>query len=577
MRKYAYPVSWLIVSAAAAWSIVSFRGLPPPPRLAVVIVVDQLRPDYLTRFSELYAGGFKTLLDNGANFTNAAYRHASTHTAAGHASVSTGLHPSTHGMIDNSWYDPTRDAVVNCVADDAYAAVGGPGRRASPRPLLADTLGDLLKRKHGGSKVYAFALKDRSALMLAGRGADGAFWYSVECGCFVTSSYYENGMPQWLAAFNATRPTAKYAGKVWKRLLADRSLYEKLAREDAFPTENEGQAATFPHTLPQEDPATQIRLTPFADELTLQAALAALDSGELGTDGEPDLLAVASPQRIISAIATALQSGSDGSKPAPRPSAGRSAGGNRPPGRDRENRGGSDRRPRRLALGRGTATPRRSGEPREPRRVLAARAGTRSSSISPDAPDLVAYAGGNRLYWRLPAFRNGAVERAAAEKFLVERLRQHPLVAGVYTASELANVSDRAPEMTRLFANAYFQRRSPHLIVRFNEFVYAGGAFGTAHGTAYPYDREVPVLLYGAGDTPREFRAAGGARRYRPDPGQDASPQNGAGAGHAHSLGSAAITARDKSRASVVTRPGGPMQYRGNSQRNRAPCCPPGK
>ena len=194
----------------------------------------------------------------------------------------------------------------------------------------------------------------------------------------------------------------------------------------------------------------------------------------------------------------------------------------------------------------------------------------------PAAPDLVADASGNRLYWRLPAFRNGAVERAAAEKFLVERLRRHPLVAGVYTASELANVSDRAPEMTRLFANAYFQRRSPHLIVRFNEFVYAGNAFGTAHGTAYPHDREVPRAALRRRDTPREFRAAGGARRYRPDPGQDASPQNGAGAGHAHSLGSAAITARDKSRASVVTRPGIDAISWQLSKKS-APCCPPGK
>ena len=516
MRKYAYPVSWLIVSAAAAWSIVSFRGLPPPPRLAVVIVVDQLRPDYLTRFSELYAGGFKTLLDNGANFTNAAYRHASTHTAAGHASVSTGLHPSAHGMIGNSWYDPTQDAVVNCVADDAYAAVGGPGERASPRPLLADTLGDLLKRKHGGSKVYAFSSKDRSALMLAGRGADGAFWYSEECGCFVTSSYYENGMPQWLAAFNATRPTAEYAGKVWKRFLADRSLYEKLAREDAFPTEADGKAVTFPHALPQEDIATRIQMTPFDDELTLQAALTALDSGELGTDGEPDLLAVgfSATDRIGHLYGPYSQEAMDQNLRLDRLLADLLAAIDRRVGIEKTV----------VALTADHGVPPLVEEMQ--RRGAAAsrvnsdefwqRARDALKQHFPAAPDLVAYAGGNRLYWRLPAFRNGAVERAAAEKFLVERLLRHPLVAGVYTASELANASDRAPEMTRLFANAYFQRRSPHLIVHFNEFVYPRNAFGTAHGTAYPYDREVPVLLYGAGIRPGNSERPAGPEDIAP-------------------------------------------------------------
>ncbi len=499
MRKYAFPASWLIISAAAALSIVSFRGLPPPPRLAVVIVVDQLRSDYLTRFSELYEGGFKTLLGNGAHFTNSAYRHASTHTAAGHASVSTGLHPASHGMIGNSWYDATRDAVVNCIADDQYAAVGGPGRRASPRPLLADTLGDLLKRKHGGSKVYAFSFKDRSALLLAGRGADGAFWYSDQCGCFVTSSYYKNGLPEWLAVLNASQPAAAYAGKVWERLLEDQSLYEKLAREDAFPTEADGKTVTFPHALPQEDIESQIRPTPFADALTLQAALAALDSGELGTDGEPDLLAVGFSgtdhighrygpysqeamdqnlrlDRLLADLLAAIDRRVGIEKTVVALTADHGA---LPLVEELQRRGAAARRV----------------DPDE----FWQRARDALKQRFPDAPDLVANASGNRLYWRLPAFRNGAVKRAEAEEFLAERLRRHPLVAGVYTASELANASGRAPEMTRLFANAYFKRRSPHVIVRFNEFVHVGGARGTGHGSAYPYDREVPVLLYGAG------------------------------------------------------------------------------
>ncbi len=499
MRKYAFPASWLMISAAAALSIASFRGLPPPPRLAVLIVVDQLRSDYLTRFSELYEGGFKTLLNNGANFTNSAYRHASTYTAAGHASVSTGLHPSSHGMVNNSWYDPTQDAIVNCIADDAYATVGGPGRRSSPRPLLADTLGDLLKRKHGGSKVYALSFKDRSALLLAGRGADGAFWYSDSCGCFVTSSYYENGLPEWLAAFNASQPTAAYAGKDWERLLEDQSLYEKLAREDAFPTEAEGKITTFPHALPQEDIESKIRPTPFADELVLQAALAALDSGELGTDGEPDLLAVgfSATDFIGHRYGPYSQEAMDQNLRLDRLLADLLAAIDR--------RVGIEKTVVALTADHGVLP---LVEELQRRGVAARRvnpdefwqrAQDAIKQHFPDAPDLVAAARSNYLYWRLPAFRKGAVERAAAEKFLVEQLRRSPLVADVYTASELANASDRTPEMTRLFANAYFERRSPHIIVRFNEFVYPGNAFGTGHGAVYLYDREVPVLLYGAG------------------------------------------------------------------------------
>lgn len=515
MRKYAYPIFWALVCAAAAWAVVSFRGLPPP-RLVVVIVVDQLRPDYLTRFADLYEGGFHTLLDNGANFTNSAYRHASTYTAAGHASVSTGLHPAAHGVIANSWYDSARGAVVNCIADDKYAAVGGSGRRASPRPLLADTLGDLLKRKHGGSKVYAFSSKDRAALLLAGRGADGAFWYSDPCGCFVTSSYYANGLPEWLAAFNAAKPAAAYAGKRWERLLADRSLYEKLAREDDFPTEADGQATMFPHALPEEDVEAQIQQTPFADELTLQAALAALDSGELGADGEPDLLAIgfSATDRIGHRYGPYSQEAMDHNLRLDRLLADLLAAIDR--------RAGLDKTVVALTADHGVlplveelqrrgATARRVDPG-----AFWQRARDALKQRFPDAPDLVAEASGNRLYWRLAAFRNGAVERAAAEKFLMEQLRRDPLVADVHTASDLAGASADAPETLRLFANAYFERRSPHVFVHFKEFVYAGGAHGTGHGSAHAYDREVPVLLYGAGIRQGTFEKPAGPEDIAP-------------------------------------------------------------
>ena len=50
------------------------------PRLILFISVDQMRYDYLTRFAPLYRGGFKTLLERGAIFSNALYRHGNTET-----------------------------------------------------------------------------------------------------------------------------------------------------------------------------------------------------------------------------------------------------------------------------------------------------------------------------------------------------------------------------------------------------------------------------------------------------------------------------------------------------------------
>ena len=76
------------------------------PKLAVSIVVDQMRADYLTRFATLYTGGFKRLVTEGHVFRNARYTNTPTYTGPGHATVYTGTDPSNHGLIANDWYDP---------------------------------------------------------------------------------------------------------------------------------------------------------------------------------------------------------------------------------------------------------------------------------------------------------------------------------------------------------------------------------------------------------------------------------------------------------------------------------------
>ena len=70
-------------------------------------------------------------------------------------------------------------------------------RRAPPQLLLAETLGDRLKRRHPGSRVVALSTKDRRAILMAGRKGDAACWYSDPHGCFITSSYYMKEAPGW--------------------------------------------------------------------------------------------------------------------------------------------------------------------------------------------------------------------------------------------------------------------------------------------------------------------------------------------------------------------------------------------
>lgn len=111
-----------------------------PPHLAVPVVVDRLRADCLERFGDRYRGGFRWPLGRGPRFPGAAYRHSVTVTAAGNAAISTGLHPSTHGIAGNSWREAGRGSVC-CVQDESYHPVGGPGKGRSAGSLLADAVG----------------------------------------------------------------------------------------------------------------------------------------------------------------------------------------------------------------------------------------------------------------------------------------------------------------------------------------------------------------------------------------------------------------------------------------------------
>ena len=70
----------------------SRRGTQAPahdaaPRLIVMLVVDQMRADYLDTFARRWKRGFATLLERGAVFEHAEYPYMNTVTCAGHTVI----------------------------------------------------------------------------------------------------------------------------------------------------------------------------------------------------------------------------------------------------------------------------------------------------------------------------------------------------------------------------------------------------------------------------------------------------------------------------------------------------------
>src|SRR5690349_10953905 len=76
---------------------------PARPKLVVLLVVDQMRGDYIDKFRGQWTGGLKRLVAEGAWFRAAAFPYAATETCVGHSTISTGTLPATHGMVANAW------------------------------------------------------------------------------------------------------------------------------------------------------------------------------------------------------------------------------------------------------------------------------------------------------------------------------------------------------------------------------------------------------------------------------------------------------------------------------------------
>lgn len=232
----------------------------PPPRLVVTIVIDQFRADLLMRFSDKFKKtGFRRLMDQGAVFPFAQYPTLQNMTCPGHTMILTGTVPARNGIPLNDWWNPETKRLTYCAEDPEFGL--------SPRNMNGDTLGDEMKLRWPSAKVVGVALKDRAAIMLAGKAADAAYWYDEEQLQWVTSSYYKNASPK-MKNWNAPGTPKKGDAILWKNSLGSRPFEHKYN----WGTE---EALSHPMSLDQARAATE----------------AAFEAHGLGQDEIPDLLA----------------------------------------------------------------------------------------------------------------------------------------------------------------------------------------------------------------------------------------------------------------------------------------------
>jgi predicted AlkP superfamily pyrophosphatase or phosphodiesterase len=270
---------------------------PAGPALLVMISVDQLRADLLERYDPYFTGGFRRLLDQGARFT-AVHDHSGSETGPGHATLSTGVYPSHSGIVANDWLERVGDRWISRynVADSLSPIVGFPEQEGrSPRNLLRTGVADWVAGTNGAAKVLSVSGKDRSAVLMTGKAKGTVLWFDQALGRFISSTYYMPSYPEWVERFNReVLPTL--FDSVWVNQAP--AAARALARPDTAAYEADAVHSYFPHRFSVEQKefggsfSKWVGRTPFVDRAVLRLIEDAIPRLGVGQDSITDFLSV---------------------------------------------------------------------------------------------------------------------------------------------------------------------------------------------------------------------------------------------------------------------------------------------
>src|SRR6266853_5854997 len=495
------------------------RKTPARPKLVVLLVVDQMRGDYVDKFLGQWTGGLRRLVEEGAWFRDAAYPYAATETCVGHATISTGVVPATQGMVANAWWDRKDQKMVTCTADPdpqvkniGYAGATPQGADTAWRMAVPSFAEELKFQRGGGTRVVTFSLKARASLTMAGHKADAATWF--DGGAWVTSSPYST--PAFIEEQARSHPPKADFGKTWALSLPAKTYWYGEKALGAVPPA--GWELTFPHPLrgksgvsePDADFYNQWVCSPYADTALTELAVKAVDSLKIGSSSGTDFLAIGYSSVDIVGHAFGPRS--------------------------REIQDVLVRLDQDLGnllghldakVGRGNYVVALSADhgvvpipedmqstgadagllhlPELRERIEKALAGFKYTKPA------VASVSGSDIYF-VPGVYEKLQHDAAAMQAALNAALEQPGVAAVYRAEELRDRPATESPTIRAFANSYFPGRSGDLFVLPKPYwlldstpVGKPRTYGTGHGVPYNYDQHVPVLLMGFGIQPGQY------------------------------------------------------------------------
>lgn len=499
--RYLLLVAIVFTSTVSALSRVSPDALRKRPKLVVVLVIDQFRADYLTRFEKRFlpatgkgeVGGFRYLMTQGAYLPFGEYGMLQNMTGPGHATILTGAFPYANGIPLNTWIDKKRGTPVYCAEDADSKPIGfAESKRigTSPRNMLGSTIGDELKNAGYGSRVVSISLKDRASIFMGGYRADQVIWFDEKATAWGSSRFYfpDGKLPAWVERQNEKLAALKGKPWTWKRGEPLSGLTSDAARTQLEKKQFADFAKGFPHQM--KIGSYEALSGPWGVEISFDAAEAAIDALKLGSGASPDLLALSlsshdylghnmgpnsiemeemtvAEDRLLAKFLTSLQ--------------------------------------KKVGLKNVTLVLTADhGIPADPEWLQANRFPAGRLDDGKIRAGLNEYLGGNYFLYanELNFYLDPKV--SDPEKILRRAknyIRSLDGMSDAVTAEDVANNTVPAGILGDQARKTFFPGRSGDLIAILRPYYITGGS-GTSHQTGYTYDRTVPIVFLGEGFRP---------------------------------------------------------------------------
>lgn len=471
------------------------------PKLVVGIVVDQMKMEYLYRFSDDFSpNGFKRLLDNGYTFQNMHFNYTPTYTGPGHASIYTGTTPSTHGIVGNEWFSRKLGKEMYCTDDASVKTVGDGTQKEgemSPKNLQSTTITDELRlATNFKGKVIGLSLKDRGAILPAGHFANWAFWFS-DSGSFISSSFYGSVMPNWVTEFNQEKRYMVYINKGWNLLKPSATYNESLADDNPYEGILNGEKPVFPYNLKtmfDKKGASIIRATPFGNDILAEFAKKAIEKEELGKDDITDFLTVSfsSTDYVGHTLGPRSMELQDTYLRLDQTIADFLTYLDKTVGKDNyllfltADHAGAEN----AAFLKDHKYNVTNVEPKEIRKALT------KFSVDTFGEDLVLNYSNFNIFFNREIIKTKGLELAKVKQLFKDFLMTQDQVKRVYTEEEILG-STGNDYYLNFIAKGYDPTQDGDLIILDKPGYIEYGTTGTSHGTAYSYDTHVPLLFYG--------------------------------------------------------------------------------